>query len=426
MNINHDGSFDLDRLFSNYGFGEKINGEIKLAKEYYMSKVLFINGPAHGHINPTLSLVEELIRRGEEVTYFCTEGFRTKIENTGANFKSYDDLIENQLQQLVGLTHPFDKISILIQSSELLISNILKQVEGGHFDYIIHDSFLGSGNILGEILKLPTISTYTTFVPPAKLFQLDETIIRNDPKLKNFFVISNRLKVTYGIKAPSISEAFSNKGNLNIVFTSIFFQPGADGFDESYKFVGPSINNRNEQISFPFEKLKNKKVVYISLGTIVNFDSNFYKRCFEFFKNCEAIFILSIGNNLNIDDFTDIPENFIISNYVPQLEILKRANAFVTHGGMNSVSEALYYNVPLVVIPITADQPFVAQRVSELGAGISLIKDNVNEENLKHSLERIMNEEIFNKNAKQISESFKKAGGYKRAADEIFNFKSSI
>ena len=166
--------------------------------------------------------------------------------------------------------------------------------------------------------------------------------------------------------------------------------------------------------------------MYISLGTIVNFDSNFYEKCFKIFKNFEAIFVLSIGNNLNINDFADIPENFIIGNYVPQLEILKHANAFVTHGGMNSVSEALYYNVPLVVIPITADQPFVAQRVSELGAGISLIKDKVSEENLKHSLERIMSEETFVINAKQISESFKKAGGYRRAADEIFNFKDYI
>ena len=184
-------------------------GQNKVCKgEYYMSKVLFINGPAHGHINPTLPLVEELIRRGEEVTYFCTKGFRTKIEKAGANFRSYDDLIEIQLQQLVGLTHPFDKISILIQSCELLISNILKQVEGEHFDYIIHDSFLGSGNILGDILKLPTVSTYTTFVPPAKLFQLDETIIRNDPKLKNSSLYQIELKILMESKLQASQKYF--------------------------------------------------------------------------------------------------------------------------------------------------------------------------------------------------------------------------
>jgi hypothetical protein len=108
------------------------------------------------------------------------------------------------------------KIINIYRSCKLLISSILKQIEGEHFDYITHASFLGSGNILGETLKVPTVSTFTTFVPPIKLFQLDEATIKNDPKLKNFFEISNNFKETYGIKAPSISEVFSNKGDLNI------------------------------------------------------------------------------------------------------------------------------------------------------------------------------------------------------------------
>ncbi len=160
--------------------------------------------------------------------------------------------------------------------------------------------------------------------------------------------------------------------------------------------------------------------------TIVNYDTDFYKKCFAAFKDYDVIFVLSIGNNLQVDNFKNIPENFIVRNYVPQLEILKYSNTFITHGGMNSVSEGLYYNVPLIVIPITADQPFVAQRVSELGAGISLLKDNINEENLKCSLDKLINESDLHKNATKISESYKNAGGYRRAADEIFNFKSYI
>lgn len=388
-----------------------------------MSKVLFINGPAYGHINPTLPLVEELIRRGEEVTYFCTEEFRNIIENSGAEFRSYDDLVEEKLRHLVGLEHPFDKVNVLIQACEVVISSVLKQIDREKFDYIIHDSFLGTGNILGEILKVPTVSTFTTFVPPDNLFKIDEEAVKKDPKLKDFFMISNKLREIYNIKSLKIKDVFSNKGDLNIVFTSKYFQPGADEFDESYKFVGPSINNRNEKINFPFGELEDRKVVYISLGTIVNFDNDFYKKCFEAFKYYDAVFVLSIGNALQVNAFSNLPQNFIVRNYVPQLEILKYTDVFITHGGMNSVGEGLFYNVPLVVIPITADQPFVAKRVSELGAGITLIKDNISEENLKNSLKKVINEATFYKNAEKISESFKNAGGYKRAADEILNFK---
>jgi UDP:flavonoid glycosyltransferase YjiC (YdhE family) len=60
-----------------------------------MSKVLFINGSAEGHINPTLGLTRELIHRGEEVLYFATEEFRSEIEKTGATICSYENFIKH-------------------------------------------------------------------------------------------------------------------------------------------------------------------------------------------------------------------------------------------------------------------------------------------------------------------------------------------
>jgi UDP:flavonoid glycosyltransferase YjiC (YdhE family) len=52
-------------------------------------KVLFFSLPLHGHTNPSLPVVKELIRRGEEVTYYSLEPLRAAIESTGATFRSY-------------------------------------------------------------------------------------------------------------------------------------------------------------------------------------------------------------------------------------------------------------------------------------------------------------------------------------------------
>ncbi len=54
-----------------------------------MSKVLFFSLPLQGHTNPSLPLVKELVRRGEEVTYYSLEPLRSAIEQTGATFRSY-------------------------------------------------------------------------------------------------------------------------------------------------------------------------------------------------------------------------------------------------------------------------------------------------------------------------------------------------
>merc|ERR1719291_1496733 len=65
------------------------------------------------------------------------------------------------------------------------------------------------------------------------------------------------------------------------------------------------------------------------------------------------------------------PSNFFLRREVQQLEVLKRCSAFVTHGGANSMHEALAYGVPLAVVPIFGDQPTNADTVARIGAGVS-------------------------------------------------------
>jgi MGT family glycosyltransferase len=108
---------------------------------------------------------------------------------------------------------------------------------------------------------------------------------------------------------------------------------------------------------------------------------------------------------------------------VPQLEVLQLADVFVTHGGMNSSSEALYYGVPLVVIPVTGDQPLVAKRVSEVGAGIRLNRKELTSESLREAVEKVTYDVTFKENSRKVGETLRNAGGYNRAVDEILKMK---
>lgn len=76
---------------------------------------------------------------------------------------------------------------------------------------------------------------------------------------------------------------------------------------------------------------------------------------------------MSVGKTININKFGTVPDNFMVYPFVPQLEVLQHANLFITHGGMNSINEAMYYGVPMVVIPLDADQYINANRTVELG-----------------------------------------------------------
>jgi MGT family glycosyltransferase len=206
------------------------------------------------------------------------------------------------------------------------------------------------------------------------------------------------------------------------VYTSRRFQPCADTFDERYLFVGPSLAHRNDQERFPWERIRHSAVVYISLGTLFNADAAFYRICFQAFSAENLQIILSTGSSVSPESLGPAPANFIVQPRVPQLDVLLRAAAFVTHGGMNSVSESLWHGVPVVVIPQMSEQAIVGRRVEEVGAGLYLGREYVTAEKLRDAVGRLLTEPHFRQKAETVRESFQTAGGVARGADAILGF----
>ncbi|AIQ13708.1 macrolide family glycosyltransferase [Paenibacillus durus] len=397
-----------------------------------MSKVLFLSIPAHGHVNPTLGLVNELINQGEEVTYFCTEEFKEKIEKTGAEFKSYkiESIFGNRKDnppQDTGLARLFDNINEALKSSDKIIEDVLDQIKDKHFDYIMYTAMYPFGNAFAQILKIPSVSSFAVFATPKELMAQhkefsNEELMKNHPVMETYKKASKQLKEVYGVEMPdNLMSLFFNKGDINIAYTSKYFVSHPEYYDDSFKFIGPPIYDRQENLDFPFERLEGKKVVYISLGTVFNTDTKLYELFFKTFADTDAVVVMT-AYNVDLSEF-DIPDHFIVRNFVPQSEILKYTDVAITHAGMNSTSDLLYNEVPFVAIPIGADQPYMAGRASELGAAISLDKDQLTPELLKDSVEKVLNDPSYVENIKKISDSFKQAGGYKKAVEEIFKLK---
>jgi MGT family glycosyltransferase len=216
--------------------------------------------------------------------------------------------------------------------------------------------------------------------------------------------------------------AVHGRSDLNIVYTSRHFQPCAETFDARFQFVGPSVADRTESAGFPWELVRLPVIVYVSLGTLFNTDAAFYRNCFEAFRGRNFQVILSVGANIPMESLGAAPPNFIVQSHVPQLEVLRRAAVFLTHGGMNSVSESLSYGVPVVVVPQMSEQEIVGRRVEELGAGLCLAKRDATPEKLRASVQRLLAEEAFRRQAAVVGESFQSAGGAARAASAILPF----
>ncbi|WP_024983180.1 macrolide family glycosyltransferase [Brevibacillus borstelensis] len=393
-----------------------------------MARVLFINGGSEGHINPTLGVVQELIRRGEEVVYFTAEQYRDRVEPTGAEVITFDG---NKFVEafLAGGRNPWARVGGLLRTADIVIPSLLTQTKGDHFDYLIHDSMFGCGRLLAQILDLPAISSCSSFAMQQDSFdRLQDNLSRKFPEndirrsQQEYQELRSHVQAKYNVQVGAAYEIFCNPAPMTIIYTSKLFQPDKEQFDETYNFVGPSIVPRPHD-QFDFSPINTEHLIYISLGTVINRAVDFYKLCFAAFAETKYTVILSVGRQTDLLDLGDIPANFIVQSYVPQLEILQRAKLFVTHGGMNSTSEGLYYGVPLIVLPQSADQPYLARRVAELGAGIHLNPEGLTAGDLREAAERVFKDASMRKVCAEIGDSFRAAGGYRRAVEEIFAYK---
>ena len=376
-------------------------------------KIAWFCIPAHGHTNPTLGLVKELTEAGHSIYYFSFEMFREKIEKAGAVFIPCDDydfeMEDKENADRVGKDQAF-AVELLVSSTLALDEMVTEKIAELQPDVIVADSVAYWGKLAAMKHGLPFISSTTTFAfnrysSRYMKHGIGETLkmLFSMPKVNK--QIRRLQEKGYPVKG--LLDIVQNDNETNtVVYTSRYFQPYSDTFSEKYHFIGPSIRPIQE----PFEK-KAAKTVYISMGT-VNQNREFYRNCIRALGNTDYQVIISMGTNP--DHFDQVPENIEIYESVDQMAVLSIADVFITHCGMNSASEGLYFGVPLVLFPQTPEQDAVARRTEELGAGLRL--SSTGEAAVLEAVNRVLSEKSFKQGAERVSESFRKSGGVKEAA----------
>ena len=158
------------------------------------------------------------------------------------------------------------------------------------------------------------------------------------------------------------------------------------------------------------------------MGTTFNANPEFFDACFDAFAGSEWQVVLSIGTSVDTSTLVRIPDNFLVRTHVPQLEVLEHTGVFVTHGGMNSVMAAIYYGVPMVVVPQQPEQAMTAARVAELGLGVALEPGQVTAGALSDAVATVSGDAGYRSRVAHMRQAARDAGGYLRAADVIQQF----
>ncbi|MEQ1731522.1 MAG: macrolide family glycosyltransferase [Vicinamibacterales bacterium] len=393
-------------------------------------RALVTSLPLHGHTNPLLRLVRALVERGEEVTVVSTPPFESSIRAAGAHYRFYANPFLANLATLPGRTEQLSWL-LMKTTAEILTTN-LAATRAEKPDYVITDSLAPWGQWIGQILRVPVVTSITTFAFNRHVLALAASRGAR-PKNAGLLwsklhhvgkaaLLARRLRRTHGVAGMGPIESVMGHSALNLVYTSRLFQPRAETFDDHYQFIGPGLGESDATPAAASEPPDARPLVYVSLGTLFNNRIDFYTQCIEAFADQPVRVLIAIGDHVSAEALGTLPSNVTVRAHVDQLAVLQGAAAFVSHGGMNSVSESLMAGVPLVVVPQMSEQQLVGSQVAALGAGVCLAGAPGTSAALREAVTRVMRSEDCRRHARRIGQSLTDAGGTTRGAACVLAF----
>lgn len=372
-------------------------------------KILFINVPWTGHVNPTLVLVHALVQNGYEVTYINSKEWKEKIEETGARFKPYLNYPDGELSvaqkdtlcQMAAYSaglRELDKYEVLIYEAMFFLGETLAR-QCGKKSIRVFTTFAINDHVLGEYCS----HSNTWFILYLKSIR------------KNYTQrIARNIEIT---EDDVYLELSRNKANRSIVCTTRQFQIFEEEFGEDFCFSGPLLSNRITEKEKESDKTGDQKIVYISMGSILQKD-RLLRTCIKAFADSEYEVIVSLGGRKS-KSFSHVPKNVHMYPYVNQVDVLKRTSLFITHGGMNSIQEALYFKVPMLVFPINNDQFVNADRVAKLQLGRKMSSRFVTARQIRREAEKIIHSDSVKDALLRMKKSIDDARGVEACVELV-------
>jgi zeaxanthin glucosyltransferase len=233
------------------------------------------------------------------------------------------------------------------------------------------------------------------------------------------FALVNRQRREWGLKPLKRStDALSSLAQIAQLPEALEFEIGER--PALLHYTGPFVDAQlRPAADFPWERLDDRPLVYASLGTLQNGSEEIFRTIAAACAGLDAQLVISLGGGLAPERLGALPGNPMVVRYAPQLEILKRAAAVITHAGLNTVLESLAEGVPLVCLPLGNDQPGVAARVAAKGAGVVVPRSRLKPQRLRSAVREVLEEEKYRLAAREIQRAMQRVDGLSRAADVI-------
>jgi MGT family glycosyltransferase len=412
-------------------------------------KIGFLSMPLSGHLNSMIALARKLESRGNEVVFFGVPDVEPFVRAANLTFVPFceDEYPPGAMAKVWGPVSKLHGEAAMLYSFRTANLGLLKaaldhlpqKLQESGVEAMVIDTIHSFVELVPMSMGMPFVHIWSilhidfTGATPACSFSwphetTPEALARNREGLKTLG--------SYFEPLVAVAKPYAEKMGLQLdwndptarlsklaIITQTpreFDFPGTP-WPAHFHYAGPfSDNDGRERVPFPWLKLTGKPLIYASLGTLVNGLEHIYAIILRAVGRLQDVqVVLSVGQNVDLENLGPIPSNTIVVRKAPQIELLKQAVLCITHAGLNTTLEALTQGVPMVAIPITYDQPGVAARIAYHGVGEFLEIKDLTVDDLFEMIQRVLTNSHYRDKAHYFRKVIARTKGLDVAADAI-------
>ncbi|MBD2138619.1 glycosyltransferase family 1 protein [Anabaena sp. FACHB-1237] len=417
--------------------------------------IMFVSLPLMGHMNQMIAIAQELVERGHKVSFVIPEIAKNWISTTGAEFINWEIMlneIESSNDEKDNIWQNVSQEKSILHSEKIIFERFIKLYspmyqslisifEKYHPDLLIIDRAVIAAMDLAQQMNIPyiiqtrflgnfvkTSSKYPHFSTSYSInMNLWERCLNYlQPILSLPFLIPNMIKLNQLRQKCTNNKKLNDPFNkqLIIVGTSFgieiprkippFVQMVGPIFPKITSSPSPSLSTWLE------DKEAANGIIYVAFGTLAEINKWQCQVLVTGLKNTKLKVLWSLPTN-NHHHLPDLPDSFRIENFVPQQTVLAHPNvrAFVSHCGMNSINESLYFAKPILALPFFGDQHYNAARIVDIGVGLKLNKQKFDSTEVTTKINHLLTNSTYKEAANRMSDVLKNSGGLNKAVDIV-------
>ncbi|MFF2379000.1 macrolide-inactivating glycosyltransferase [Streptomyces sp. NPDC058108] len=377
---------------------------------------------AHGHVNPSIEVIRELVARGHRVTYAVPPSFAEKVAETGAEPRIWHSTLPTDDDPDAWGTETIDHLEPFLTDALQAEPQLAAAYEGDEPDLVLYDITAYPARVLAHRWGVPIVQLSPSMVAwegyEEEVGRAVFEPLKRTPRGRAFYETFAGWIAAHGMDLSV--EDFMGRPDRCLVLVPRVLQPNADRVDEErYTFVGGCQGDRDAQGEWRRPPGADK-VLLVSLGSSFTKQPGFYRACVAAFGDLLGWHVvLQIGRFVDPAELGEVPDNVEVHPWVPQLAILREADAFVTHAGAGGSQEGLATGTPMVAVPQAVDQFGNADMLQALGVARRVPMAEATPAALREAVLALTGDPEVARRLRDIRDRMEKEGGTRRAADLI-------